>query len=158
MVITTTHLQVPLTQVRKLQQQLREEMELHTVLENAIEKSPTKILSPSCLPHYVCYSFNRFIFFYLGTFYICDQSSEHYWLQISLNQCPSRIIKWPCNFRFRVSVEHTRFILRTCICLLSLGESFSIYNRKKSFIVACHPFHSAIKSMADWICYSAELF
>lgn len=38
--------------VRKLQQQLREEMELHTVLENAIEKSPTKILSPSCLPHY----------------------------------------------------------------------------------------------------------
>ncbi|XP_010087074.2 uncharacterized protein LOC21393737 [Morus notabilis] len=38
--------------VRKLQQQLREEIELHTVLENTIEKNATKILSPSRLPHY----------------------------------------------------------------------------------------------------------
>ncbi|PON56481.1 Ternary complex factor MIP1, leucine-zipper [Trema orientale] len=38
--------------VRKLQQQLREEMELHTILENAIEKNALQISTSSCLPHY----------------------------------------------------------------------------------------------------------
>ncbi|PON37061.1 Ternary complex factor MIP1, leucine-zipper [Parasponia andersonii] len=38
--------------VRKLQQQLREEMELHTILENAIEKNALQISTSSCLPRY----------------------------------------------------------------------------------------------------------
>ncbi|KAK3009848.1 hypothetical protein RJ639_010488 [Escallonia herrerae] len=39
--------------VRKLQQQLQEEMELHAILENAIKKNDEELLSQSCLPHQV---------------------------------------------------------------------------------------------------------
>ncbi|XWS20581.1 hypothetical protein CRYUN_Cryun31cG0114700 [Craigia yunnanensis] len=38
--------------VHRLQQKLQEEMDLHSILENAIEKNATKLLSPSCLPHH----------------------------------------------------------------------------------------------------------
>lgn len=38
--------------VQKLQKQLREEMELHTILENALEKNALKLSSPSCLPYH----------------------------------------------------------------------------------------------------------
>ncbi|KAK9281955.1 hypothetical protein L1049_004864 [Liquidambar formosana] len=38
--------------VQRLQQQLREEMEIHAILENAIEKNAVKLSSPSCLPHH----------------------------------------------------------------------------------------------------------
>lgn len=38
--------------VKKLQKQLREEMELHTILENALEKNALKLSSPSCLPYH----------------------------------------------------------------------------------------------------------
>ncbi|OMO83279.1 hypothetical protein CCACVL1_11460 [Corchorus capsularis] len=37
--------------VYKLQQKLQEEMQLHSILENAIEKNATELSSPSCLPH-----------------------------------------------------------------------------------------------------------
>lgn len=37
--------------VQRLQQQLQEEMELHAILEKAIQKNPSKFSSPSCLPH-----------------------------------------------------------------------------------------------------------
>ncbi|KAK2969537.1 hypothetical protein RJ640_003122 [Escallonia rubra] len=37
--------------VRKLQQQLQEEMELHAILENAIKKNDKELFSQSCLPH-----------------------------------------------------------------------------------------------------------
>ncbi|KAB1213225.1 Rho GTPase-activating protein 7 [Morella rubra] len=39
--------------VQRLQQQLQEEMELHAILEKAIQKNPSKFSSPSCLPHQV---------------------------------------------------------------------------------------------------------
>ncbi|XVF74902.1 hypothetical protein PTKIN_Ptkin13bG0147800 [Pterospermum kingtungense] len=38
--------------VHILQQKLQEEMDLHSVLENAIEKNATELSSPSCLPHH----------------------------------------------------------------------------------------------------------
>uniref|UniRef100_A0A5B6ZUX2 DUF547 domain-containing protein n=1 Tax=Davidia involucrata TaxID=16924 RepID=A0A5B6ZUX2_DAVIN len=38
--------------VERLEQKLQEEMELHAILENAIEKNPVKLSSPSCLPHH----------------------------------------------------------------------------------------------------------
>ncbi|XP_071724877.1 uncharacterized protein [Rutidosis leptorrhynchoides] len=38
--------------VQRLQLQLREEMELHAILQNAIEKNAMKLSSPSCLPHH----------------------------------------------------------------------------------------------------------
>ncbi|XP_068303726.1 uncharacterized protein [Pyrus communis] len=38
--------------VQRLQLQLRQEVELHTILENAIEKNAVKFSSPSCLPFY----------------------------------------------------------------------------------------------------------
>lgn len=37
-----------------MRQQLQEEMELHTILENAIEKNALKISPSTRLPHYVC--------------------------------------------------------------------------------------------------------
>lgn len=37
--------------VQKLQEQLRDEIELHAVLEQAIERSAVKLSKPSCLPH-----------------------------------------------------------------------------------------------------------
>ncbi|KAF5739199.1 hypothetical protein HS088_TW12G00400 [Tripterygium wilfordii] len=36
--------------VQRLQQQLQKEIELHSILENAIEKNAVKLSSPSCLP------------------------------------------------------------------------------------------------------------
>lgn len=38
--------------VLTLQQKLQEEMDLHSVLENAIEKNATELSSPSCLPYH----------------------------------------------------------------------------------------------------------
>ncbi|KAA8541506.1 hypothetical protein F0562_022658 [Nyssa sinensis] len=38
--------------VEKLQRKLQEEIELHAILENAIEKTPVKLSSPSCLPRH----------------------------------------------------------------------------------------------------------
>ncbi|XP_044504305.1 uncharacterized protein LOC123224684 isoform X2 [Mangifera indica] len=38
--------------VQRLQQKLHEEMELHIILENAIEKNAVKLSSSSCLPHH----------------------------------------------------------------------------------------------------------
>lgn len=38
--------------VWRLQQQLQEEMEMHAILENAIEKNTVKLSSASCLPHH----------------------------------------------------------------------------------------------------------
>ncbi|XP_010552391.1 PREDICTED: uncharacterized protein LOC104822748 isoform X2 [Tarenaya hassleriana] len=38
--------------VQKLQQQLREEIELHNFLENAIEKDPSELSLPSCVPNH----------------------------------------------------------------------------------------------------------
>ncbi|XWS19192.1 hypothetical protein CRYUN_Cryun32bG0110400 [Craigia yunnanensis] len=38
--------------VHNLQQKLQEEMDLHTILENAMEKNATELSSPSCLPHH----------------------------------------------------------------------------------------------------------
>ncbi|GMI81963.1 hypothetical protein like AT3G13000 [Hibiscus trionum] len=38
--------------VHKLQQKLQEEMDLHSVLESAIEKNDSELSSPSCLPHH----------------------------------------------------------------------------------------------------------
>ncbi|XP_031384928.1 uncharacterized protein LOC116198816 isoform X5 [Punica granatum] len=37
--------------VQKLQEQLKEEMELHAVLERALEKTAVELTIPSCLPH-----------------------------------------------------------------------------------------------------------
>ncbi|CAN1299073.1 Rho GTPase-activating protein 7 [Linum perenne] len=37
--------------VQRLQQQLQAEIEIHEILESAIEKSAVKLSSPSCLPH-----------------------------------------------------------------------------------------------------------
>ncbi|XP_022714663.1 uncharacterized protein LOC111274346 isoform X3 [Durio zibethinus] len=39
--------------VHKLQQKLQKEMDLHSILANAIEKNATELSSPSCLPHHV---------------------------------------------------------------------------------------------------------
>ncbi|KAE8656913.1 hypothetical protein F3Y22_tig00116997pilonHSYRG00590 [Hibiscus syriacus] len=38
--------------VHKLQKKLQEEMDLHSVLESAIEKNASELSSPSCLPHH----------------------------------------------------------------------------------------------------------
>ncbi|XVF23262.1 hypothetical protein REPUB_Repub13aG0021300 [Reevesia pubescens] len=38
--------------VHKLQQKLQEEMDLHSILETAIEKNASELSSPSCLPHH----------------------------------------------------------------------------------------------------------
>ncbi|XP_022724647.1 uncharacterized protein LOC111281235 isoform X2 [Durio zibethinus] len=38
--------------VHILQQKLQEEMDLHSILENALEKNATELSSPSCLPHH----------------------------------------------------------------------------------------------------------
>ncbi|KAM0959467.1 hypothetical protein ACFX2I_024573 [Malus domestica] len=49
----TYHYRFQLEQdVQRLQLQLRQEVELHTILENAIEKNAVKFSSPSCLPYY----------------------------------------------------------------------------------------------------------
>ncbi|XWS11655.1 hypothetical protein CRYUN_Cryun37aG0017800 [Craigia yunnanensis] len=40
------------SEVHILQQKLQEEMDLHSILENAIKKNAPELSSPSCLPHH----------------------------------------------------------------------------------------------------------
>ena len=60
-------------QVRRLQLQLQEEVELHTFLESLLEKDPWELSSSCSVPHPVC-SLNSCYcdcFFYIITILFC---------------------------------------------------------------------------------------
>ena len=125
-------------------------MELHAVLEKAIEKNAMKLSSPSRLPHQVClsiyiYIYIYFFFFFLLHFVICECNlHQRFWwndpkIQVFEEFTLSKQILSASCFRCMLHLPYIRLLL------LFIVFNLSFYQKKKGMWVGWNNLSSWFK-------------
>ncbi|WRX27749.1 protein of unknown function DUF547 - like 8 [Theobroma cacao] len=92
--------------VHKLQQKLQEEIELHSILKNAIEKNATELSSPSCLPHHAQELLSHIAVLEV-TISKLEQEMVSLHFQLSQERNERRLAEYRLRHSFSPSISHS---------------------------------------------------
>ncbi|XVE91152.1 hypothetical protein DITRI_Ditri20bG0131600 [Diplodiscus trichospermus] len=87
-------------EVYRLQKKLQEEMDLHSFLENAIEKNATKFSGPSCLPHHA-----QELLSHIAVLEVTISTLEQEMVSLHFQLCQERNERRLAEYRLRHSVS-----------------------------------------------------